>query len=235
MRADRHPSNAPGDFYVANGCCTMCMVPFVEAPGLFGEVQETDGTSHCYVQRQPATQDEVDGMLRAVWHSELACLRYAGTDPHLLTRFDEYGEGNLCDAAHSSANRVFRNHVRFASATQRLAVRSALELKSLFKGFLLSPLSRCPPIKFSEGWDAGGNTGVSIAWFEENYHPVEFTPLDAACSVWLVRHSSTEKLGSKAVSWLLHDWLRSEPRFKDPRWFSQEEWEAGIEGRPSPW
>jgi hypothetical protein len=27
-----HPANVPGDFYVEDGCCTMCEVPFAEAP-----------------------------------------------------------------------------------------------------------------------------------------------------------------------------------------------------------
>ena len=27
-----NPANVPGDFYVQDGCCTMCEVPFAEAP-----------------------------------------------------------------------------------------------------------------------------------------------------------------------------------------------------------
>jgi hypothetical protein len=31
-----HAANVAGAFYVEDGCCTMCEVPFAEAPELFG-------------------------------------------------------------------------------------------------------------------------------------------------------------------------------------------------------
>jgi hypothetical protein len=58
-----HSANVPGDFYVEDGCCTMCEVPFAEAPDLFGSVQDPRGYTHCYVKRQPETPDELDQMV----------------------------------------------------------------------------------------------------------------------------------------------------------------------------
>ena len=211
------------------------MVPFAEAPGLFGEVEEKDGISHCYVQRQPATAVELDGMLRAVWHSEMACIRYAGTDLTLLARFDEYGEADLCDTPHHATGPVFRNHVRFASATERFGPRSASGLAELFKTSFASSNRQTLPLKFSDEWDNGVIHKLSVTWFEDHRHPIEFELVDPETSLWLVHHSPQEKTGSKAVSWLLHDWLMNEPRFKDSLWYSSEEWEAGAVGKSSPW
>ena len=50
-----HPANVPGDFYVEDGCCTMCLVPFTEAPELFGECQDPKG--YPQLLREAATGD----------------------------------------------------------------------------------------------------------------------------------------------------------------------------------
>jgi hypothetical protein len=89
-----HALNAPGDFYVEDGCCTSCEVPFQEAPGHF----KTDSTGHCYVCKQPSNPDEVNGMIRAVWVSEVSCIRYAGNSPEILKKLSKLGEGAQCDA-----------------------------------------------------------------------------------------------------------------------------------------
>ena len=41
-----HAANVKGDFYVEENCCTMCGVPFVEAPELFGIGTIRTGTSN---------------------------------------------------------------------------------------------------------------------------------------------------------------------------------------------
>lgn len=75
-----HPLNVPGDYYVQNQCCTMCNVPFVVAPQLFGEVDAGDGGLHCFVKRQPETDAEHALMLEVIASAELACIRYRGRD-----------------------------------------------------------------------------------------------------------------------------------------------------------
>ena len=92
-----HPANVPGDFYVEDGCCTMCEVPFAEAPGLFGTCQDPKGYPHCYVRRQPETPTELDQMVSAIRCAELKCIRYSGTDQLLQLRLVELGEGDICD------------------------------------------------------------------------------------------------------------------------------------------
>jgi hypothetical protein len=93
-----HPANVPGDFYVVDGCCTMCEIPFSEAPDLFGRFQEPEGCQHCYVQQQPERPAEVDAMIRAIQCAELLCIRYRGTDKVILDRLETAGESGICDA-----------------------------------------------------------------------------------------------------------------------------------------
>src|SRR5690349_11925792 len=68
-----HPSNVPGDYYVEDGCCTMCMLPFNEAPELIGEAKDPRGYSHCFVKRQPQNDHERAQMVSAIQVAELRC------------------------------------------------------------------------------------------------------------------------------------------------------------------
>ncbi|OAI51273.1 hypothetical protein AYO44_05070 [Planctomycetaceae bacterium SCGC AG-212-F19] len=92
-----HPANTAGDFYVEDGCCTMCEVPFVEAPGLFGVSKDEQGYPHCYVQRQPATSEQLAGMISAIRCSEVQCIRYRGSDRVIQLQLVEAAEGPQCD------------------------------------------------------------------------------------------------------------------------------------------
>src|SRR5439155_2532467 len=84
-----HPANVPGDYYVEDGCCTMCLVPFTEAPELFGECQDPKGYPHCFVKRQPETPDELTKMLSTIRCAELMCIRYRGTDRRIQLKLVE--------------------------------------------------------------------------------------------------------------------------------------------------
>jgi len=74
-----HPSSVPGDFYVQNGCCTLCGVPETLAPDLIGRSAEK--IEHCYWKRQPATPDEIDRAISILAAQELGCHRYAARTP----------------------------------------------------------------------------------------------------------------------------------------------------------
>lgn len=92
-----HPANVPGDFYVEDGCCTMCEMPLAEAPELFGACQDPKGYPHCYVKRQPETPAELDHMVGAIRCAELRCIRYRGTDRLIQLRLVGLDEGFVCD------------------------------------------------------------------------------------------------------------------------------------------
>ena len=93
----RHPANVPGDFYVEDGCCTMCEVPFAEAPELFGICQDPKGYAHCFVKRQPETPGEFTHMMRTIRCAELMCIRYGGTDRRIQLQLIEAESGVVCD------------------------------------------------------------------------------------------------------------------------------------------
>lgn len=91
-----HPDNAPGDFYVENGCCMTCEMPFILAAELFAW-SNFDGIPHCHVRRQPDTTEELEQMLAAVHAAEAQCIRYRGTDSMIQLRLLQSGDGAVCD------------------------------------------------------------------------------------------------------------------------------------------
>jgi hypothetical protein len=70
-----NPKNVPGDFYVEDGCCTLCGVPVGTAPDLFSQDDE-----QCWVSRQPASENDFAIMLKVLRTQELGCVRYRGND-----------------------------------------------------------------------------------------------------------------------------------------------------------
>jgi hypothetical protein len=55
------PRNAPGEFYVEHGCCTLCGVPWRYAPELFSHDEHG-----CWVARQPITASERANMAKVI-------------------------------------------------------------------------------------------------------------------------------------------------------------------------
>src|SRR5690242_2490735 len=70
-----HPENAPGDYFVEDGCCLTCEVPFHFAPDLFAWYLDPKGQPcHCFVMRQPETPDEHERMFEVIRHAEAGCI-----------------------------------------------------------------------------------------------------------------------------------------------------------------
>jgi hypothetical protein len=86
----RYRLNVVGDFYVEAGCCTLCGVPAVTAPELFGGFDATgavaDGVVQCWVKSQPVSAREFDAMIETMATQEFDCIRYCGSDPAVLPR-----------------------------------------------------------------------------------------------------------------------------------------------------
>lgn len=97
----RYPLNVTGDFYVEDWCCTLCGVPASTAPGLFGgfNVDGTvlEGADHCWVRKQPASDQELDAMLNTMAAQELNCVRYDGSDASVIERLALLGEADQVD------------------------------------------------------------------------------------------------------------------------------------------
>ena len=100
-----HKDNAPGPFYVCDGCCTACDIPFADAPEMFAY----DDEYHCYVKRQPESESELSRMIRVMLSAELECIRYRGDDQDILRRLAEAGSTNLSDAPVKGINPASRN------------------------------------------------------------------------------------------------------------------------------
>jgi hypothetical protein len=227
-----HPMNSPGAFYVVDGCCTACDVPFAEAPGLF----EYDGKNHCFVKRQPATKEELNRMMRAAWAAELMCIRYRGRDPEVLRRFGELGEPHLCDEAPPASIRaIFRNHVTFDTSSTKVESVTPQELALAFQEYLRSLNRDWLSYEFTPIVLEGATAGFSFSWYERIVHTIEFRAILLPECRWLVRHSPTEQAGSRAISNDLDDWLKHDARFCNVRWYTAEKWNDLKEWQDTPW
>lgn len=87
------PENVPGDFYVEDGCCISCNMPFTEAPDLFSSSAE----GHCFVSRQPTDAGEVHRMINALAVQDVNCVRYKGSNRVIQIKLVAAAEGPQCD------------------------------------------------------------------------------------------------------------------------------------------
>jgi len=119
-----HPANVPGDFYVEDGCCTLCDVPFSEAPELFAYWPNADMPQHCFVKRQPQSAAELDRMVMVIQCAELQCIHYRGHDRTIQMRLLQIGEGLACDNLPSELREI-------AEAMEGNSPRLALKQQTL--------------------------------------------------------------------------------------------------------
>lgn len=91
-----HPANVPGTFYVEDGCCISCGVWEDVAPDLLAWLP--DGPySHCYVARQPETDEELTQMMDAMHVGEVDCIRARNCRPDWAARLRQAGLGHQID------------------------------------------------------------------------------------------------------------------------------------------
>ena len=94
FRQPPHPANVPGPFYVQDGCCISCAVWEDIAPDLLAW---QGNYAHCYVARQPVTDDEFERMMTAMEVGEVDCIRVHGCRPQWAERLREAGLGRQID------------------------------------------------------------------------------------------------------------------------------------------
>src|SRR5260370_561180 len=152
-----HPANVSGDYYVEDGCCSMCVVPLSEAPELFGVYQNpTKGYLHCYVKRQPETASEQEQMFRVIRCAEFHCIRYRGSDKTTQLRLVEAGEGPICDNLPPDLHR--QSEQVQAAFAQRDVVK---EIRELFERYVPEIASGVVQI-MAIARDAGFRTKVAV-------------------------------------------------------------------------
>ena len=128
-----HPQNAPGDFYVEDQCCTMCAIPFTEAPALFGT---TTDESHCFVKKQPSTDIELDEMVNAIRCAEFDCIRYGGSNRTIQIRLVQVTAGSICDALPEDLQEVSAGLERQALRRRQMKVNNERVTQSWWRQLL---------------------------------------------------------------------------------------------------
>ena len=81
----------------------------------------------------------------------------------------------------------------------------------------------------------GNVVAFAYSWFEDHYYTVNVEWGERLTSRLLVHHSPVWEAGSVGVSLMIDDWLRSDPRFSDFRWYTSEAWEAGEDWQERPY
>jgi len=91
--------NVKGDFYVKDGCCTLCGVPYVEAPELFGGFDQLGNISYnqCFVKKQPENIQELSKMINTMAMQEIDCIRYCGQNNDIKQKIKSVGEQGQID------------------------------------------------------------------------------------------------------------------------------------------
>lgn len=226
-----HPCNVPGPFYVEEGCCITCGVPESLAPDLFGWAEDE---AHCFVRRQPASSDETDSMVRAMWSAEVSCIRYRGSDSALLKRLAELGSAAECDMDPGRTRLRFRDRAVFRARLGE--ADSPVDLADRFQASLLAeerpypihfrPRRRWRPARVILSWDAG-------ILGRGHFHSVTFAVagddsgrFEARLGFW---SSAVHGLGL-----LVDDWLKGPEGAQDVRWFSADEIRSGGSGYHMP-
>lgn len=126
-----HPSNVPGDYYVQDSCCTMCNVPFVVAPELFGEINDERGFLHCFVKRQPTSDSEHALMVEAIASAELSCIRYSGRDSEIQKQLIKVAPSEIDNVLPKLRFRYFLATVRTRRTVLAWRVRNSSWYKHL--------------------------------------------------------------------------------------------------------
>lgn len=190
-----------GDFYVEADCCLLCGVPEDVAPEIFHT-----GEHHCAVVRQPCSLDEIDQTIRAMWSSEVDCVRYRGRDVVMLERLARAGMANQADHGPSAtAPMRLRDRVSFEMAEGTSLVAS-VQIASELRADMRAKGNKVLPALL-------GKQSVWVSWFQNRFHRVRFA--DAGQGRFVARLGPTRAI--QGFAWLMHDWLTAKGAV-DIRW-----------------
>jgi hypothetical protein len=213
-----HPLNVPGDFYVEDGCCTLCDVPRTEAPDLFAITPTED---HCFVKRQPRTNDETNRMLSAIACAEVQCIHYRGNDPAIISRLSAMGEMDICDTTPPPGTEIgLRTHLTFL-APERHDLAS---LCSSFKTFLKTQRGKYSRMVLP--WRSTATT-ARYKRNDKGWRNVVFERHKDRVHALHDGHDDT------SVSWYLARWLETLNGVTDIRWYTDSGWSTTGVWHPS--
>jgi hypothetical protein len=222
-----HPKNVPGDFYVEDGCCMACQVALGEAPDLVG----WDG-KHCFVKKQPRTEEEFNSMVDAIAVTEADCFRYRGTDAGMLQRLVTLGDAGICDHPVARYLRpIIRPYARFRPAEPGedsdslvAALGSYLVDQNSSRGrapYELKPRGPVTPVGRLE-----------FRWYGEEYHRVDFQADPINHRLFVVRLTPKTPELWPVLARIVHGWLS---RYASAiGWLTEAEFERGDRGAHLP-
>ena len=217
-----HPLNVVGDFYVEDGCCTACEVPFSEAADLFGMTD--DPYFHCYVKRQPTNETETDQMLSAIMCAELQCIHYRGKDVPIISRLSAMGEMDVCDTPPPTGTELgIRNHATFESNESKLELS---DLAHSFRSFLATQEHEYCKFKFLP------SDSASVVTFMRNDDDLRNVVFEQSNTQIHVFHDGPDVSG---ISWYIARWLTAQDEYKDIRWFTDDGWNNTGKWHPKHW
>ena len=224
-----YPKNVEGDFYVEDGCCMTCMVPEVHAPTLMGF---DEANTHCFIAKQPTNEDEVYQAIKATWAAEVQCIRYAGENLQILRRIAEAGVADSCDNKYliREIKPLLRNHTTF----EYPEIQSELEIANQFKEFILRKSTEYLHYKATKITSDKSGVTFALSWYEDNYYSVWFNRIGAS-DTWHIFHSPDyEKIGSRELSLMIDEWISSNKKLANIKWFTNTGWNKSSEWQETP-
>ena len=227
-----HPKNVAGPFYVEYGCCTACDVPMQEAPNHFAY----DADDHCYVCRQPQSDDETTDMIGTAWMAEFQCIRYRGNDTEVLRRLAELDLRDLCDTQPPARIKpVIRNHVQL-TIVGTPAIESSQQLANEFAGHLISQNNEWRQFKTKPIHPSGNSCSLEFSWYDDHFHSIVFAGVADSQSDWHIGYPLKNDLGDRGVGNVVSFWLNTNAdRFTDIRWYTDSDWHGHKLWQSTPW
>ncbi len=189
------PTNqaSTGDFYVEPDCCLLCGVPEDIAPEIFHT-----GEHHCSIIRQPCSGDEINRTIRAMWSSEVDCVRYRGRDETMLERLARAGMAGQADHANASVSVRLRDEVSFRMP-EGAGLMDASQVAKAFRESMRAKGKTVLPALL-------GRRSVWVSWFQNRFHLVRFA--DAGQQRFVARLQWTTAV--QGLAWFVDDWLRAQ-------------------------
>lgn len=183
-----------GAFYIEPGCCLLCGVPEDIAPEIFHT-----GEEYCSIIRQPCSRDEIDRSIRAMWSSEVDCIRYRGHDATILERLARAGMAGQADHGDTSGTSLrLRDQVSF-EMPESASLTDTSQIAKAFREDMRAKGKKVLPALF-------GRRSAWVSWYQNRFHLVRF--VDAGQGRFVARLQWT--MAVQGLAWLVDDWLRAQ-------------------------
>jgi hypothetical protein len=183
-----------GDFYVEPDCCLLCGVPEDIAPEIFHT-----GEHHCFMVRQPCSRNEIDRTIRAMWSSEVDCVRYGGRDATMLERLARAGMTGQADHGNATSVPVRLRDQAVFEMPDGTRLTDADQVAAAFRDDMRAKGNKVLPALL-------GKRSVWASWFRNHFHLVRFADAGQGRIVAHLRWT----MAAQGLAWLVDDWLRAQ-------------------------